>query len=1455
MSKPFFIRPLFLGVLLLAAGYMEAQRSVPLSYSGSAPINYIRTYDALAPEADPNMLLLRVSRDVRQTTQYLDGLGRPVQTVIKQGSLISGGTAVDMVSTNLYDEFGRQQHQYLVSPANNTGGNTHISDGLFKLNPFQQQAAFYDNANPNNPIKGQGEDYFYGQTNFEASPLNRVLESFAPGDSWVGTSGEPTEANRRSVKAKYWTNTTTDVVRIWNTTDVANNFGTYASASTYAAGELYKQVTVDEQGKQVIEFKDKQGLVVLKKVQLTAAADDGTGKDYTGWLCTYYIYDDLGRLRAVIQPEGVKTLAAASWSLTTTLYDEQCFRYEYDAQGRMIRKKVPGAGEVFLVYDARDRLVMSQDANLRGIGKWLVTKYDELNRPVETGLLTNNDAFTTHLAAAAGSVSYPATTSGYEELTKAFYDDYSWLAANGLSTALKDRNTGSDWYFMAPSNSSFPYPQAVTQSFNTKGMVTGTKTKVLGGSQYLYSFNYYDDKGRVIQNLSQNSTGGNTINTTQYSFSGQVLMNVQYLENFGSQSGALSIRTLYEYDELGRLLSVQKKPYNYYNGTWVGVVEKEIVRNEYDALGQLAKKKLAPAYNSNAGLETEKFDYNIRGWMLGMNRDYAKDGNNNNYFGFDLGYDKANNGIINNYIYYNPQFNGNISGMVWKSKGDQEKRKYDFYYDAANRLLQADFNQYLSGNFNKLSGVDFSVKMGDGFDVNTAYDANGNIKQMQQWGLKLNSSSQVDNMRYTYIAGSNKLKSVTDFNNDPLTKLGDFKTSATHPQNTAKSALLPASPQGSFDAITDYSYDVNGNLNLDNNKAISSITYNHLNLPSVITVTGKGTITYTYDAAGNKLKKVTVDNTVTPSVTTTTLYIGGAVYENEVLQFIGHEEGRMRFRPSDNTFQFDYMLKDHLGNVRAVLTEEQQTDAYPAATMETANAATEEAYYSNLSSTRVNPPSGYPANTPAGNAKVAKVNGSGNKIGPAIILKVMAGDKFNLQVNSFYKTGGSSPGLPVDGATDLVTAISGSMAAASGGKATALQLASLPNFSDLIGFFMDQQKIYSNNLKPTAYVSWIAFDEQFNYEYQSSGFEQVGNNEEYKTHLREGLTMTKSGYLYIYVSNETPNIDVFFDNLQVTHVRGSILEETHYYPFGLTMAGISNHALAFGYPDNKKKYQGYESNKDFDLNTYETFYRTHDPQIGRWWQIDPKPESALQYSPYVSMNNNPISLTDFLGDIVEYERGEGVSRKEFRRFKREIRQMSRNSESFRKAFKEFKKSDRVFAFRAMNHDNGGRSEDYNKETNRQNINIGIHTKFPENPTEKSGRISTVAHETGHAWLKFHGKQVAAPDISDYTNSSNTVVQATMRMNDFKREHASAHNENEGRASHFQNIVTSELVNSGNRNFSSLNLAEFYFGGEKVTSVPGQLPLSVDDQWSMPLLGPPRTKDYYFKTKFNINDEF
>ena len=87
-------------------------------------------------------------------------------------------------------------------------------------------------------------------------------------------------------------------------------------------------------------------------------------------------------------------------------------------------------------------------------------------------------------------------------------------------------------------------------------------------------------------------------------------------------------------------------------------------------------------------------------------------------------------------------------------------------------------------------------------------------------------------------------------------------------------------------------------------------------------------------------------------------------------------------------------------------------------------------------------------------------------------------------------------------------------------------------------------------------------------------------------------------------------------------------QDGYYYPFGLTMAGISSRAM--GKLENKKKFYGIEQTTDLDLNQYDAFYRTMDPQIGRWWQTDPRPNYSV--SLYSSMDNNPILRNDPLGD-------------------------------------------------------------------------------------------------------------------------------------------------------------------------------------------------------------------------------
>ncbi|MFE7088893.1 RHS repeat domain-containing protein, partial [Sphingobacterium spiritivorum] len=113
-----------------------------------------------------------------------------------------------------------------------------------------------------------------------------------------------------------------------------------------------------------------------------------------------------------------------------------------------------------------------------------------------------------------------------------------------------------------------------------------------------------------------------------------------------------------------------------------------------------------------------------------------------------------------------------------------------------------------------------------------------------------------------------------------------------------------------------YSYDENGNAKTD--RMGMNLSYNYLNLPRQVTGAGN-TITYLYDAGGNKLRKIA-------NTTGQRDYTGGIEYQNGVIELIHTAEG-IAYRNANGTYSYRYNLTDHLGNVRATIYRNPSTNA------------------------------------------------------------------------------------------------------------------------------------------------------------------------------------------------------------------------------------------------------------------------------------------------------------------------------------------------------------------------------------------------------------------------------------------------------------------------------------------------------------------------------------------------
>ena len=106
---------------------------------------------------------------------------------------------------------------------------------------------------------------------------------------------------------------------------------------------------------------------------------------------------------------------------------------------------------------------------------------------------------------------------------------------------------------------------------------------------------------------------------------------------------------------------------------------------------------------------------------------------------------------------------------------------------------------------------------------------------------------------------------------------------------------------------------------------------------------------------------------------------------------------------------------------------------------------------------------------------------------------------------------------------------------------------------------------------------------------------------------------------------------MYFDNLAVTLTPGALLEEKHYYPYGLPIKGWGS--TASGSLPNRQRYQGNEYREEAGLNWMDFHNRQYDPQLGRFLALDALADKAGQQvlTPYHAMGCNPAMMVDPLG--------------------------------------------------------------------------------------------------------------------------------------------------------------------------------------------------------------------------------
>ncbi|WP_188463102.1 RHS repeat-associated core domain-containing protein [Marivirga lumbricoides] len=312
---------------------------------------------------------------------------------------------------------------------------------------------------------------------------------------------------------------------------------------------------------------------------------------------------------------------------------------------------------------------------------------------------------------------------------------------------------------------------------------------------------------------------------------------------------------------------------------------------------------------------------------------------------------------------------------------------------------------------------------------------------------------------------------------------------------------------------------------------------------------------------------------------------------------------------------YEYHLKDHLGNVRTTFTTKPETEVF-----ETSFETVEQPLFDNYA--KQNRDVSY-ARTGTYSSRLSSTDNQ--LIGLAKSLKVYPGDTVNATayVRELAGTGGNI--------NNLFTMLAQGFAGAFANTPIGLE-GNLNSFSESLypevgtGGLMNKD---DSDATPKLYLNMLYFDKDMNFITasfaRSSSAATTGFEE-----LNLEVVVPKEGYMLIYVSNEEEQANIaYFDDVNVTHKHSKVVQENSYYLFGL------EHSVSYQRNYTKRqafKYNGKEEISDFGLGMIDYGWRFFDPTIARWSAIDNMAEKYYSYSPYHYAGNNPVRNIDIDGN-------------------------------------------------------------------------------------------------------------------------------------------------------------------------------------------------------------------------------